>query len=174
MLRSPPKTLPIANAGLRLLIILNWVYGAVVLAILLGLISAGHWTMSALGVPVLDQTSALLTGMRAIAALGLIAVPLNLAVLGRLVGMVRTVRDADPFVALNADRLQIIAWCLLGQQLLSVLVGLVGRLVSTPTHTLHLDAGFSASGWLAVILTFVLARVFVEGTQMRHDLDGTV
>ena len=113
-------------------------------------------------------------GMRAIAALGLMAVPLNLAVLRRLVGMVRTVREGDPFVALNADRMQVIAWCLLGQQVLGVAIGLVGRWVSTPTHTLHLDAGFSPSGWLAVILTFVLARVFAEGTQMRHDLDGTV
>ncbi|MEO6249650.1 MAG: DUF2975 domain-containing protein [Luteimonas sp.] len=174
MLRSPSNPLPIAEAVLRVLIILNWIYGAVVLAILLGLISSGQWTLAALGVPTMDQTSALLMGMRAIAALGLMAVPLNLAVLRRLVGMVRTVRDGDPFVALNADRMQVIAWCLLGQQVLSVLIGLVARWVSTPAHSLHLDAGFSPSGWLAVILTFVLARVFVEGTQMRHDLDGTV
>jgi hypothetical protein len=39
---------------------------------------------------------------------------------------------------------------------------------------LHLDAGFSVSGWLAVILTFVLARVFAEGTLMREDLEGTI
>jgi hypothetical protein len=39
---------------------------------------------------------------------------------------------------------------------------------------LHLDAGFSPGGWLAVILTFVLARVFAEGTLMREDLEGTV
>ncbi len=174
MLRSPSNALPIADAVLRVLIILNWIYGAVVLAILLGLISSGQWTLAALGVPTMDQTSALLMGMRAIAALGLMAVPLNLAVLRRLVGMVRTVRDGDPFVALNAGRMQVIAWCLLGQQVLSVLIGLVARWVSTPAHSLHLDAGFSPSGWLAVILTFVLARVFVEGTQMRHDLDGTV
>ena len=36
------------------------------------------------------------------------------------------------------------------------------------------DAGFSTSGWLAVLLTFVLARVFAAGTLMREDLDGTV
>lgn len=174
MLRPTSNPLPIAHAGLRILIILNWIYGAVVLAILIGLVAAGQWTLKALGVTDAAQTSSLLVGMRAIAALGLMAVPLNVAVLRRLVGMVKTVRDGDPFVALNADRLQVIAWCLLGQQVLSVLIGLVGRFVSTPTHTLHLDAGFSPTGWLAVILTFVLAGVFVEGTQMRHDLDGTV
>jgi hypothetical protein len=41
-------------------------------------------------------------------------------------------------------------------------------------HPLHLDAGFSTSGWLAVLLTFVPARVFAEGTLMREDLAGTV
>ena len=39
---------------------------------------------------------------------------------------------------------------------------------------LNIDAGFSISGWLAVLLTFLLARVFAEGTHMRDDLEGTV
>ena len=37
-----------------------------------------------------------------------------------------------------------------------------------------LDAGFSVSAWLAILLTFVLARVFAEGARMREDLEGTV
>ena len=88
--------------------------------------------------------------------------------------MVQTVRAGDPFIANNAYRLQAIAWFLLGQQLLSVIIGLIGKSVSTPAHPLHLDAGFSPGGWLAVILTFVLARVFAEGALMRDDLVGTV
>jgi hypothetical protein len=113
-------------------------------------------------------------GMRAIAALGLAAVPLNLAVLNRLVAMVGTVRAGNPFVAVNAHRLQAIAWLLLGQQLLSLVIGLIGKAVSTPAHPLHLDAGFSPGGWLAVLLTYVLARVFAEGTLLREELEGTV
>ena len=113
-------------------------------------------------------------GMRAIAALGLVAVPLNLAMLKRLLAMVDTVRAGDPFVAANAYRLQAIAWVLLALQLLSLVIGAIGKAISTPAHPLHLDAGFSPSGWLAVILTFVLARVFAEGTLMREDLEGTV
>jgi len=46
--------------------------------------------------------------------------------------------------------------------------------ISTPAHPLHLDAGFSINGWLAVLLTFLLARVFAEGAAMREDLEGTV
>jgi hypothetical protein len=33
---------------------------------------------------------------------------------------------------------------------------------------------FSINGWLAVLLTFLLARVFAEGALMREDLEGTV
>ena len=46
--------------------------------------------------------------------------------------------------------------------------------ISTPGHPVDIDAGFSVPGWLAVLLTFVLARVFAEGTLMREDLQGTV
>jgi len=174
MSRPSSTALPIANAVLRVLIVLNWIYGAVVFAILIGMLAAEQWTLAALSFPLSTHTGPLLMGMRAIAALGLLAVPLNLAVLKRLVAMVQTVRVGDPFVAANANRLQAIAWLLLAQQMLSLVIGLVGKFVSTPAHPLHLDAGFSPSGWLALILTFVLARVFVAGTQMREDLEGTV
>ena len=172
---NPSSTaLPIAYIVLRILIVLNWIYGAIVLAILVGLFAAGPWTMTALGVPPPAQSASFVMGLRAIAALGLLAVPLNLAVLRRLMSMVHTVRGGDPFVAANADRLQTIAWLLVGQQVLSLAVALIAKAVSTPEHPLHLDAGFSAGGWLAVVLTFVLARVFAQGASMREDLEGTV
>ena len=174
MSRPSSTALPIAYVGLRILIVLNWLYGAVVLAILVGMFAAAQWMMTALGVPPSAQSGPLIIGMRAIAAFGLVAVPLNLALLKRLVAMVQTVRAGDPFVAANAYRLQAIAWFLLGLQMLSLLIGLIGISVSTPGRPLHLDAGFSPSGWLAVILTFVLARVFAAGTLMRQDLEGTV
>lgn len=174
MPRPASAVLPLAHAGLRLLIALNWLYGAGVLAMLVAMLADGAWTLGALGIPLAAQTDALRVGMRAIAALGLIAVPLNFAVLRRLLAMVQTVRDGDPFVAVNALRLQAIAWFLLVGELLSLAIGSVAASLSTPGHPLHLDAGFSLSGWLAVILTFVLARVFAAGTSMRADLEGTV
>jgi hypothetical protein len=84
------------------------------------------------------------------------------------------VRAGDPFVAENAQRLQAIAWALLAVQILSMVVGAIGTAISSPAHPIHLDAGFSINGWLAVLLTFLLARVFAEGTLMRDDLEGTV
>jgi hypothetical protein len=99
---------------------------------------------------------------------------LNYFGLKRLVAIVDTVRAGDPFVAANAYRLRAIAWLLLILQVLGLIVGLIGREISSPAHPVHFDAGFSINGWLAVLLTFLLARVFAEGTLMREDLEGTI
>jgi len=141
---------------------------------LIATIVAEQWTFTALGIPPTSALRPMLIGLRAIAVLGLVAIPLNRDVLGRLLAIVDTVSAGDPFVAANARRLQAIAWVLLALQLLSLVIGAIGKAISTPAHPLHLDAGLSPSGWLAVILTFVLARVFAEGTLMRSDLEGTV
>jgi hypothetical protein len=123
---------------------------------------------------VVSPNEQLIMGMRAVAVIGLAGVPLQYAVLKRLLAIVRTVSAGDPFIAANALRLQTIAWALLGIQVLSLVVGAIGKAVSSPEHPLHLNAGFSLSGWLAVVLTFLLARVFAEGTHVREDLEGIV
>ena len=169
-----PAILPVARITLRAVIVLNWLFGAAILVLLTATIVAEQWTFTALGIPPSSQVRAMIVGLRAIAALGLVAIPLNDAVLRRLLAIVETVRNGDPFVADNARRLQAIAWVLLALQLLSLVIGGIGNAISTPAHPLHLDAGFSTSGWLAVLLTFVLARVFAAGTVMREDLEGTV
>ena len=130
--------------------------------------------MSAFKLSPSPEAERLVMGLRAIAVLGLAAIPLNHVVLKRLLAIVETVRAGDPFVAANASRLQAIAWVLLALNLLSIVIGAIAKTVSTPAHPLHLDAGFSINGWLAVLLTFVLARVFAEGALMREDVEGTV
>jgi len=165
---------PVARVALRIVIVLNWLFGAAILTLLIATLVAEQWTFTALGISPSSQIRSMIVGLRAIAALGVVAVPLNDAVLRRLLAIVDTVRSGDPFVAANADRLQLIAWSLLALQLLSLVVGGIGKAISTPAHPLHLDAGFSTSGWLAVLLTFILARVFAAGALMREDLEGTV
>ena len=174
MARILSATLPIAYIVLRILIILNWLYAACLIALLSYSFINEPFLMRALHLASPAENPALVAGVRAIAALGILTVPLNLAMLRRLLAMVETVRAGDPFVAANAYRLNAIAWVLLGLQLIGLVVALIGKGVSTPQHPLHLDAGFSPGGWLAVIMTFVLARVFAEGTLMREDLEGTV
>jgi hypothetical protein len=120
------------------------------------------------------EAERLIMGLRAIAVIGLAAIPLNHVVLKRLLEIVKTVRRGDPFVAENAYRLQAIAWVLLALNLVSIVIGAIAETVSIPAHPLDLDAGFSINGWLIVLLTFVLARVFAEGALMRKDVAGTV
>ena len=168
------SALPIARIFLRILLALNWFFGACILVLLLYTFANEPWTAKALGVSGFADAHKVMNGMRAVAALGLLAVPINHLILTRLLKMVATVRAGDPFVAANAYRLNAIAWLLLIIQLLSMVIGAIGKAISTAEHPFHLDAGFSINGWLAVILTFVLARVFAEGTLMREDLEGTV
>lgn len=173
-LRPIPASLTAARIALRILIPLNWIYGAIVLAILVGMFTAARWTMTAIGLPPSPESGALMIqGFRMIPALGLVGVLLNFIVLTRLLAIVMTVRAGAAFVAQNAARLQAIAWAVLGQQLLQLAIGGIARVVSTPGHSLRISA-FSPSGWLAVLLLFVLARVFAEGARMREELEGTV
>jgi hypothetical protein len=170
---SSSAALPIAYVFLRILIVLNWLMGAAILALLV--VSPNEqWIMSAFKLSPSPEAERLVMGLRVVAVLGLAAIPLNYAVLKRLLAIVETVRAGDPFVAANAYRLQAIAWALLALQLLSVVIGAIAKTVSTPAHPVDLDAGFSINGWLAVLLTFLLARVFAAGTLMREDLEGTV
>jgi len=165
--------LPIAHVVLRILIVVNWLGGAAILALLVASPNE-QWIMAAFKLSPSPEAERLVMGLRAIAVLGLAAIPLNYAVLKRLLAIVETVRAGDPFVAANASRLQAIAWSLLALQLLSVVIGAIAKGVSTPAHPVDIDAGFSINGWLAVLLTFLLARVFAEGTVMREDVAGTV
>jgi hypothetical protein len=170
---SSSAALPIAHVVLRILIVLNWLSGAAIFALLV-VMPNEQWIMAAFKLSPSPEAERLVMGLRAIAVLGLVAIPLNYVVLKRLLAIVETVRAGDPFVTANASRLQGIAWVLLALNILSIVIGAIAETVSTPAHPLHINAGFSINGWLAVLLTFLLARVFAEGTLMREDLEGTV
>ena len=170
---SSSAALPIAHVLLRILIGLNWLMATGILILLVVSIANESWFMSALKITASPEPDRVLIGFRAIAVFGLAAIPLNYAVLKRLLAMVDTVRAGDPFVTVNAQRLQTIAWVLLVLNILSIVIGAIAFWISTNAYPVRM-AGFSLSGWLAVLLTFVFARVFAEGALMREDLEGTV
>jgi Protein of unknown function (DUF2975) len=158
---------------LRILVVLNWLMGAAILALLL-VMPNERWIMAAFKLTPSPEAERLVMGLRAVAVLGLVSIPLNYGILKKLLAIVETVRAGDPFVAPNAERLRAIAWALLTLQVLGMVIGAIGKFISSPAHPVHLNAGFSINGWLAVLLTFLLARVFAVGTHMRDDLEGTV
>jgi hypothetical protein len=167
------SALSIARVVLHALIVLNWLGAAAILALLL-IMPHEQWILSTFNLSPSPDADRLVMGLRAIAVLGLATIPLNYGILHRLLAIVATVRAGDPFIAVNAQRLRVIAWSLLGLQLVSLVVAAIAKMISTAAHPVDLDAGFSINGWLAVLLTFLLARVFAEGTLMRDDLQGTV
>src|ERR671911_2203281 len=118
---SSSAALPVAYFMLRILIVLNWLMGAAIL-VLLVVSPNEQWIMSAFKLSPSPDAERLVMGLRAVAVLGLAAIPLNHAVLKRLLAIVETVRAGDPFVAANAERLQAIGWALLTLQLLSLVI----------------------------------------------------
>ena len=173
MTRHYSAALPVAYVLLRLLVVFNWLIGAAILILLL-LMPNERWIMSAFHLTPSPEATRLVWGLRAVAVVGLATIPINHLILKRLLAMVGTVRAGDPFVPANAQRLQAIAWALLALQLIGLVIWAIGEAVSTPAHPVDFDTSFSVNGWLAVLLTFVLARVFAEGAEMREDLEGTV
>ena len=102
--------LPVAHAVLRILIVLNWLYGAAILLLLA--MPTRQWIMTSLGLSPGAEADRVILSLQAIAVFGVAAVPVNYIILARLLAIVETVRVGDPFVAANAARLQVIAWAL--------------------------------------------------------------
>lgn len=104
-----------------------------------------------------------------------LAIPLAASVhvlLTRALEMVATVGSGDPFVPANAERLKTIAWCLLITQLLGLSFGVMAGLMNAAGSSIDWD--FSLTGWISVLLVFVLARVFEEGARMREEVNAMI
>lgn len=174
MPRPNRDALTLTRRLLRVLIRLNQLLGVAILALLAATLVAEGPVMGALGVPASGRNTRLILGMRVIMVLGIASVPIAHVVLTRLLTIVHTVGDGDPFVIENAGRLQRIAWAVLGLELLSLVIGAVAAGASTGQAPLDIDWSPSVTRWLAVLLLFVLARVFEQGARMREELAGTV
>ena len=166
--------LPVARATLRTLIVLNWIAGSLIVALLAVSFLAEEWTWRALGVGRVAGHEGIVAGMRAIMVIGIAGVPIAHVVFRQLLRIVDSVRMRTPFCVENAGRLRAIAWALLALELLHVGVVAIASAVSTREVPLRITSNFNVTGWLAIILLFVLAQVFREGTRMREDLEGTI
>jgi hypothetical protein len=174
MTKPYPDTLTLSRRVLRILIKLNLLMGALILALLIASLIAPSWVMRALGAGPASGNSMLFVGMRLIMVIGICSVPIVHLVLARLLTIVETVSVGNPFVVANAVRLKTIAWAILGLELMHFAVAAVAASVSTTAAPLNIGWEFSLTRWLAVLMLFVLARVFEQGARMREDLEGTV
>ncbi len=130
---SSSAALPIAYIVLRILIVLNWLMGAAILALLV-VMPNEQWIMARSSFLLRLKRSGWSWACARSPCSVSSVIPLNYVVLKRLLAIVETVRAGDPFVAANASRLQAIAWALLALQLLSLVIGAIGKTISTPAH----------------------------------------
>jgi hypothetical protein len=167
MLRASRWLLLILNTG-------NWLFfaGAVILLALLASGTApfvAHVTHDAYP----GHESALLRAVEGLVVIG-IAVVLAVDVLfRRLLAILATVDAGNPFQLANAARLHHIAWALLAIQLLDLCFGALAIHIGSIAHK-PIPWSFGLTGWLAVLLLFILARVFRQGAEMRDEIEGTV
>jgi hypothetical protein len=174
MARVEDKFMNIVVRVLSILIVLNIVCLVFFVSILIAsTLGAGALLDAMLKSAPRQDPAALLAALRMVMAIGIAVVPLAHVLLTRLKAMVETVRAGDPFVAANSDRLQLIAWCLLGIQICDLAFGAVSMTLGAEADPMS-GWTLSLTGWLAVALLFVLARVFAHGTRMRDELEGTV
>jgi hypothetical protein len=172
MTRPYPSALATSRAVVRMLVVLNWLMGSLVLALFLASLVASRVVFTGLGADPADTR--MVAAMRIIMVIGVAAAPIAHILLTRLGAIIESVRLGDPFVASNAARLKTTAWALLGLELMHLAVGAAAAWGSSKGHPLDIDWEFSLTGWLGVLLLFVLARVFEHGARMRDDLAGTV
>lgn len=169
-----PESLTLTRQILKTLRVLTWAYGGAILALLITSIVEREWFFRAIGVKAGADADAIALGMQMMAVLGIATIPINLAIIDRLIAMVDTVRSGDPFVIANAQRLKQIAWLVVGLQVIHLAIGVIIRFITTVGQHLDMDWSFSLTPWIAVLLIFVLANVFEHGARMRADLEGTV
>ena len=164
------RALAAARPVIRVLTVLNIVYGVGILALFAtGLFQPG-WPEKPLGFDLTHMHWLAPVGLRAIAMIGIIGAVIVHTILQRLLAIVDSVRDGDPFILENARRLDSIAWRVVVLELLRIQVKVIGAVVWES----HRFDGLSVTPWLAVLMLFVLSGVFAHGARMRADLEGTV
>lgn len=163
------RALAVARPVIRGLTVLNLLYAACLIALLVFSFFIEGWPQRPLG-NFASLHPQLPNGLRAIVAIGALGAAVVHAILRRLLAIVDTVRGSDPFIVENARRLDAIAWSVAALELLRLMVGAIASAVWEPGRL----GGFSFAPWLAVLLLFVLSGVFAHGARMRADLEGTV
>lgn len=170
MSRTSAKALAVAKPVIQGLIVLNLLYALVISGLLCYSFFIDDWPVRPLGFKLVNAHPMVGTGLRAIVLIGVIGAAIMHTILRRLLAMIDTVRQGDPFILDNARRLDAIAWSVAALEVLRMIVAAIAAAVWEPGR---IDA-FSIAPWLAVLLLFVLAGVFTHGAHMREDLEGTV
>ena len=147
--------------------------GAVVAGLLLSWpLAAQYSAFLAQSIPGPDIPSALI-GCRLLLLIGIVMSVSTEKLLASLASIVASLGAGDPFLGENAARLRTIGWSLLVLQLLEIAATLL-RKYFPEMGAAAPNGEISITGWIAVLMVFVLSRVYMAGSVMRDELEGTV
>jgi len=174
MLNGRDRLVKGSRVVVRIALVVNRVFaGAVAAGLVLSWIFSGQFVGLLLpGTPAVELPSAAI-GLRLLMVIGLAGALGTEIVLRELMRIIESAGAGDPFIAVNARRLQTMGWALLGLQLLDIPGALLGRFCPSLGSATP-DVSFSPGGWIAVLMVFVLSRVFAAGSAMKDELEGTV
>jgi hypothetical protein len=120
------------------------------------------------------DTAGLLPLIYVIFAFFMMALGLLWTILKKLLAIIATVAEGDPFVRANAMRLRAIGWMMVAANVIGIPLGIVASIVGDRLGDSDMHDDFSVTGVLAILLVFVLSSVFEQGAAMRDDMEGTV
>ena len=153
----------------------NWIVAGLFTLLLAALLSAPDLFRDGFA-EVLDGARSVNAALLWIKLFCVIVVPVAIAahvIFTRLVAMLRDTQAGRAFTEVNARRLATIAWALLAINVADLIFGQVSVWASE-TSGEYFGWSPALTGWLAVPLLLILARIFKEGAAMREDLEGTV
>jgi Protein of unknown function (DUF2975) len=136
-----------------------------------------YWNEAAANIakeyPSLDA-AALFPKIYVIFALGILLLGLVWTIMRKLLAIVGSVEDRNPFVVANAVRLKAIGWLMVAVQIIGIPLAIVAREAADLFGENNVDLDISLNGILAILLVFILAGIFERGAEMREELEGTV
>ena len=165
--------LTITRRVLFVLLVLNWIAAAAFVIFGGVLVAAPDYMTGRFVAEYGANADAVRQGLIGILAVGIAAaVPVHF-IFTRIIAMIDTVRAGSPFAPTNAERLRQIAWGMLALQVIDLGFGWFAMRLGAATGE-FMSWQVSVTGWLAVLLLFVLARVFQHGAAMQDEIEGTV
>lgn len=148
----------------------------VVLA-LVSVILPFHWTDAVAELnkahPGLDPMT-LLPHLLSIFALGILVLGLIWTIMRKLLAIIASVEEGNPFVRANAVRLKAIGWLMVALQIIGVPLAIAAGEAADMFGDSDTGLDMSLNGILAILLVFILAGIFERGAEMREELEGTV
>lgn len=123
--------------------------------------------------PNLDPAG-LLPNLLSVFALGILTLGLIWTVMRKLLAIIASVEEGNPFVRANAIRLKAIGWLMVGLQIVGVPLAIAAGKAADMFGESDTGWDFSLNGILAILLVFILAGIFERGAEMREELEGTI